>query len=42
MTPNSVKPLYVIMNNANRYTEENNGNAYLTNKFLLMKLERHC
>ena len=30
MTPNSVKPLYVTMNNASRYTEENNGNKYLT------------
>ena len=30
MTPNSVKPLYLIINNANGYIKEYNGNIYLT------------
>ena len=30
MTPNSVKYLYLIINIANVYTEESNGNKYLT------------
>ena len=29
MTPNSVKPLYLIINNANGYIKESNGNKYL-------------
>ena len=29
-TPNSIKPLYLIINNANGYSEESNGNKYLT------------
>ena len=30
VTPNSVKPLYLIINTANGYIEENNKNKYLT------------
>ena len=30
MTPNNVKPLHQIINNANRYAEESNKNKYLT------------
>ena len=29
MTSNSVKTLYIIINKANEYIEENNGNNYL-------------
>lgn len=29
VTSNSVKTLYIIINNANEYIEENNGNNYL-------------
>ena len=29
MTPNSLKPLYLIFNGANGYIEEGNGNMYL-------------
>ena len=30
LTPNIVKPLYLIINKANRYIEESDGNKYLT------------
>ena len=30
MIPNKVKPLYLIINNENRYFEESNRNRYLT------------
>ena len=30
MTPNKVKPLYLVINNENRYIEESNRNMYLT------------
>ena len=30
MTTNSVKPLWLIINKANGYIEESNGNKYLT------------
>ena len=29
MTPNTIKSLYLIINNATRYIEEGNGNKYL-------------
>ena len=37
MTRNSVKLLYIIINEINRYIEECNGNRYLSHLFLLMK-----
>ena len=30
--PNSLKPLYLIINNANGYIEESNGNSYRQSK----------
>ena len=48
MTPNSVKPLYVIVNNADGYIEESNGNKHLTlfatdeDKNELKKYEEIC
>ena len=30
VTVNSVKPLYLIINNTNRYVNDINGNKYLT------------
>ena len=37
MTRNSVKLLYIMINEINGYIEECNGNRYLSHLFLLMK-----